>query len=252
MTRRFLTGTLLLLSSLALTAPPLGADPVKVRFSEGVTHGFPVLRSLAGEPLAAGELIQVARGDVVRSHLVFRFRDGSLYEETVAFSQRDVFSLEEYRLVQRGPSFPESIEASIDRATGQYQVRYRGDDDAAEERLSGRVTLPADVYSGMLGTLMKNLPAGAKETVQILVFTPQPRFVKILLEPGPEDQLMLGERPIAATRFLIKPQLGLLASLLVVDLAPMQCWIVGGDAPAFVKFQGPLYFMGPIWRIELN
>jgi hypothetical protein len=85
-----------------------------------------------------------------------------------------------------------------------------------------------------------------------VVFTPQPRFVKVLLEPVVQDQVMLGEHPVTTTRYLIKPQLGLLASLLVVDLAPMQCWIVGGEAPGFVKFEGPLYFMGPVWRIELN
>ena len=252
MTIRLLIGALLLLSTLVLAAPPLDAAPLVVRFPEGVARGFPVLRSLAGEPLAAGELSQVARGNLVQSHLVFRFHDGSLYEETVVFSQRDVFTLEAYRLVQRGPSFPESIEASIDRATGRYDVRYRADDESPEEVVSGRLALPADVYSGMLGILMKNLQPREKETVQIVVFTPQPRFVNVLLEPGAEDQLMLGERPIAATRYLIKPQLGLLASLLVVDPAPIQCWIVGGEAPAFVKFQGPLYFMGPVWRIELN
>jgi len=74
--------------------------------------------------------------------------------------------------------------------------------------------------------------------------------VKILLAPSAEDQVLIGEQAIPATRYLIKPQLGLLASLMVVDLAPMQCWIVSGAAPAFIKFEGPLYFMGPTWRIE--
>ena len=43
-----------------------------------------------------------------------------------------------------------------------------------------------------------------------------------------------------ATRFLIKPQLGLFASLLVADLPDVKCWIVGGEAPAFLKFEGRL------------
>jgi hypothetical protein len=29
-------------------------------------------------------------------------------------------------------------------------------------------------------------------------------------------------------------------------------WILGGDAPTFVKFEGPLYSGGPVWRIELS
>lgn len=252
MTNRVVAGAGLALLTLVVWASPLLAGPVTVRFPEGVARGFPVLRSLTGERLARGEMIQFARGDRIESRLVFRFDDGSVYDETVVFSQREVFTLETYRLVQKGPSFPERIEASIERATSQYAVRYRADDESPEEQESGRFTLPADVYSGMLGILMKNLPPGASETVQILVFTPRPRLIKVQLAPAAEDQLTLGEQRIAATRFLIKPQLGLLASLLVVDLAPLQCWVVGGEAPAFVKFQGPLYFMGPIWRIELN
>ena len=29
-------------------------------------------------------------------------------------------------------------------------------------------------------------------------------------------------------------------------------WILEGEAPAFVKSEGPLYFGGPVWRIELT
>ncbi len=28
-------------------------------------------------------------------------------------------------------------------------------------------------------------------------------------------------------------------------------WVLGGEAPAFVKMEGPLFYGGPIWRIEL-
>ena len=228
------------------------AATVSVRFAEGVAHGFPVLRSVEGEQLAVGEFTQVPRDDVVESRVVFRFRDGSLYDETVVFSQRVVFRLERYRVVQRGPSFPETLEASIERNSGRYDVRYRADEDSPEERVSGRFTLPEDVYSGMLGMLMKNLASGENPIVQLLHFTPQPRVVKVQIASAGEDTLPLGGRPVPTIRYLIKPQLGVLASLLVVDPAPIQCWVIGGEAPAFVKFHGPLYFMGPVWRIELN
>ena len=120
MTKRFVVGSTALVAALVAWLPLAHAAPVSVRFTEGVMHGFPVLRSAQGERLASGELTQVARGDVVESRLVFRFQDGSLYDETVLFSQRGVFKIDKYRLVQRGPSFPESVEASIDRATGNY------------------------------------------------------------------------------------------------------------------------------------
>ena len=243
-------GALVALALILAVSWPVGAEPVAVRYTEGLTRGFPVLRSLAGDKLAQGELVQVARGDVVESRLVFRFKDGSLYDERVTFSQRDVFTLQSYHIVQRGPSFPESLDARVDRASGRYEVRYKADDESPEETLKGNFDLPADAYNGLLSTLMKNMPAGDQAIVQIVAFTPKPRMVKMLLKPTTEDPLSVNDASVLATRFLVRPQLGLFASLLVADIPDVKCWIAGGDAPAFLRFEGPLYFMGPVWRID--
>jgi hypothetical protein len=32
----------------------------------------------------------------------------------------------------------------------------------------------------------------------------------------------------------------------------IQIWIIGGEAPAFVREEGPLYQGGPIWTIQLT
>jgi len=247
--RRVLMGAAVTLL-LAFIGQPALAEPVAVRFSEGLTRGFPVLRSLNGDVLAQGELTQVARGDRVESRLIFRFGDGSLYDEQVVFSQHDVFTLQRYEIVQRGPSFPEGLEAWVDRTTQRYQVRYQADEDSAPETLSGELTLPGDVYNGLLSTLMKNLPAGGSATVQIIAFTPKPRLVKVLLTPTAEDPVQVNHAALTATRFLVRPQLGLLASMLFVEVPDLKCWILGGEAPAFIRFEGPLYFMGPVWRID--
>ena len=237
---------------LGLSTAAAYAEPVAVRFTEGVTRGFPVMRSLKGERLAQGEFLQIPRGDRIESRMVFRYNDGSHYEESVVYSQRGVFTLESYRLIQRGPSFPEAIDATVDRETGRYQVRYKGDQDSAEETFQGRIDLPADTYNGLLTTLLKNLPQGASNTVHVIAFTPKPRLIKILLAPVADDPVLVADSPMQATRFTMRPQLGLFASLLVTDLPDVKTWILGGDAPAFLRFEGPLYFMGPIWRIEPN
>src|SRR4051794_30869242 len=109
-----------------LIATPVAAAPVSVRFSEGVTHGFLLVRSLAGDVVGHGEMTQmVVEGDLLESQLVFRFKDGSLHDEKVAFSQQRVFTLIRYHLVQRGPSFPEQLDVSIDRGSAHYTVRSR-------------------------------------------------------------------------------------------------------------------------------
>lgn len=250
MTSRFLIAALVCATFLA---PARGdAGQVRVRFQEGVTRAFPVVRSLTGQKLAQGDLVQVARGDVVDSRMTFRFADGSLYDEHVVFSQFDVFTLIRYRLVQRGPSFPETLEASIDRETGRYEVRHRGDEDSLEETFTGKFTLPPDAYNGMLTLLLKNMPSGESVVVHVVAFTPKPRLVKIQLLPVAHDPILVSDEPRQVTRWAIRPQLGLFASLLIADIPDAHCWILPGEAPAFLKAEGPLYFQGPVWRIEPN
>ena len=44
---------------------------------------------------------------------------------------------------------------------------------------------------------------------------------------------------------------GVVADLLGKEPPDTHVWILEGEAPAFVKSEGPLSSGGPIWRIEL-
>jgi hypothetical protein len=230
-------------------AGPSQAGTVAVRFQEGVTRAFPVVRTVTHETLAQGDLTQLAHGHRVVSRLVFRFKDGSLHDETVVYSQREVFTLLNYRIVQRGPSFPETLEAWVDRDTERYEVRHRPDEDSPEEFVSGRFILPADAYNGLLSVVIKNL-GGSEETVSVVAFTPTPRVVKLKLLPLAEDRSPMAGAPLPTIRYQLRPELGQMKSLLVGDVADMLIWILPGEAPAFLRAEGPLYFMGPVWRID--
>src|SRR5206468_7062080 len=117
---------------LACLAPfqtiPLTGDEVHVRYREGLMHGFLALRTLDGKRLADGEMTQVAEGDRVTSRLIFRFKDGSVYDDTTVFSQRGAFRLLSDHLVQRGPSFKQPMETSVEASSGQVMVRYKDQD----------------------------------------------------------------------------------------------------------------------------
>src|SRR6185503_15087076 len=107
-----------------LLAASLSADPVPVRNAEGLVHGFLILRTLDGTPLADGDLIQTTRGDRVTSRLVFHFKDGSIHDETAVYSQTQRFRLITDHLVQKGPTFPQPLDMSIDGSSGRITVRY--------------------------------------------------------------------------------------------------------------------------------
>jgi hypothetical protein len=241
----------------ALLAPlgSLRAEPVTVRYTEGVVHGFLVLRASNGQILADGDLSQVARGDKITSKLVFRFRDGSYNEETAVFSQSRYFQLVTDHLVQKGPSFPHPLDMSIDTGRQQVTVRYT-DDDGKEKIADEHMDLPADLTNGIISILLKNLPPeGTATTLSTVAATPKPRLVKLAITRVGEDSFANGRSSYKASHFLLKVELGGVAGV-VAPLVGKQppdnhVWILTGDAPAFLKSEAPFYPGGPSWRIEL-
>ena len=85
-----------------------------------------MLRDLADNILASGELIQLTNGNRVTTELRFHFKDGSLHEETAVFSQRRTFQLLTYHLVQKGRVFKRETDMSLNASTGQviYQPPF--------------------------------------------------------------------------------------------------------------------------------
>lgn len=237
-----------------LGAGALPAEFVAVRHTEGLVRGFLVLRSLDGAILANGDLIQSARSDVVTSRLVFHFKDGSLQEETAVYSERGRFQLLSDHFIQRGPSFPQPLEVSIDARSGRVTVRHR--DGGKEKFIEERMQLPSDLANGMTLTLLKNIaPDAPSTTVSMLFATPKPRLVKLVITRAGDEQFSVGIASHKAARFNVKVEIGGLAGLIAPLLGKQphdtSVWILGGEAPAFVKSEGPFYQGGPIWRIEL-
>jgi len=234
------------------------AAPVQVRFLEGVTHGYLVVRSQVGETIGQGELTQaVKEGDLVETRMVIRFKDGSLYDEKVAFSQQRVFTIIRYHLIQQGPSFPEQLDVSIDRGTAEYKIRSQAGQEGKEEVRTGHFDLPNDVYNGMFVLVLKNLLKDANATVNLLAFTPEPTAIKVQVRFIGEQTVHIGDLSSKAKQYVFKPQIGKLrqffgklAGKLPADFH-YHCWILAGEVPGFVQFEGPLQLMGPIVRIEL-
>ena len=231
------------------------AEPVRVRFTEGLVHGFLALRTTDGTTVADGDLIQFERAGRVTSRLVFRFKDGSLRDETAIFTQRGSFQLVSDHLVQKGPAFSQPLEAWIDRASGRVRVRY-ADDDGKEKNVDEQMKLPEDLSNGMILTLLKNVPPqAAPPTMSMVAFTPKPRVVKLEITRAANDAFTINGGTRHATHYVVKIDIGgfagLVAPLVGKQPPDSDVWVLPGAAPAFVKSEGPLHLGGPIWRIEL-
>jgi hypothetical protein len=185
---------------------------------------------------------------------VFRFVDGSMHDETAVFSQSDYFRLLTYRLVQKGATFPRSLDLTMNAQTGRVTVRHRGEDgrEAVEDE---KIDLPSDVANGLMIVLLKNLDSRTvPSTASWVASTPKPRLVKLIITAADSEPVSTAGSGRRATHYVVKAEIGGLAGLLapLVGKAPPDnhVWILEGPAPAFLKSEAPLYVGGPPWRIE--
>jgi hypothetical protein len=255
--------TQLLVSSLFATLGVCGylihpkvalAEQTPVRHVEGVTHGFLVLRTLDGSAIADGDLKQVVKGGRVTDNLIFRFKDGSFYEETTIFSQRGRFRLLSDRVVQRGPSFKQQTDTSINAVTGQITVRTS--DNGKEKVTTQHLDLPPDVANGLIFTLVKNIEPSVPHTVSMVAASSKARLVKLNISPQGEETFSVGLISYTAQHFVVTVDIpgvaGVVAPVLGKQPPDIHLWVIKSEAPVFVQFEGPLYQDGPVWRLQLT
>ena len=241
------------LASILCVPVSLLAERMPVRYSEGVLHGFLVLRSQDGQAVASGELIQSARGSVVTSRLLFHFADGSLHDDTVVFSQRGTFRFISDHLIQRGPSFPTPIDVQVN-AAGECTVNYqeKGEMKTATAKLKDR----PDAAMGMIPVILKNMGTETTQfTVSVVVATPKPRLVKLVITPRGEGSFTVAGIKKTATDYGAKVDIGgvagAVAPIVGKQPADTHIWVMSGEAPALISMQGAFYDGGPVWTVEM-
>jgi hypothetical protein len=231
----------------------LTSEVVRVRHREGVSHGFLTLRGPEGELLASGELIQGVKGNEITTELVFHFKDGSLHDETTVISQRGSFRLIKDHLVQKGPSFPKPVDATIDARAGQVLITT--EEDGKEKSATEQVKIPDDAANGMLMILLKNIDPSTPAAVSFVTPSLKPRVVKQEVTSSRQLPFEVGNRTLEGTEFVVKTKIGGLAGAVAPILGKqppdIRFVLSRGKFPTFIRFEGFLYEGGPIWTIDL-
>ncbi len=231
------------------------AEPVPVRYPEGVMHGFLELQTQEGKNIAWGEMAQVARGHRVTSHLTFSFSDGSIYDETTIFTQQGTFRLVNDRKIQKGPAFKQSTDTTVDASKGEVTVRYT-DKDGSEKVQTQHMELPPDVVNGLIFSVVKDIPGNTSDTtLSMVAASPKPRIVKLRISSQGVDPFSVGNLQRKATHYVVKIEIkgvaGVVAPLVGKQPSDLHVWVAEGGVPGFIKFEGPLEEDGPIWRIQM-
>jgi hypothetical protein len=244
-----------LMASAVLFQSSLLAQPISVRQMEGEVRGFLVLHTLSGEIVADGDSTQLTHGGQITNRLVYHFKDGSVQEETVVFTQTGHFRVLSDHLVQKGPTFKQPMDVSIDAVTGQVTVSYT-DDKGQQKVENARMKLPPDLANGIIPVVLKNMAPGTQSvTESMVVATPKPLLIKLVMSVEGKDSFSTGSATHEATRYDIKVDIGgvrgVLAPLVGKQPPDTRVWISAGDCPSFLKSEGPDFQGGPIWRNEL-
>jgi len=226
-----------------------------VRYVQGSFHGFLELRSEGGSVVASGDSLQFVHGDRITAETIFRFKDGSVDDETTVYTQHRTFHLISDHHVQKGPSFPHPMDVLIDTVSGNVTV-HSTDKDGKEEVKTDHMTLPEDLANGLIPVVVQNMQAAQQgTTVEMVVMAPKPRVVKLVITNLGEENCSIVDVATKATHYEIKIVLGGAIGLIapLVGKAPpnIQVWVIRGKAPTFAREQGPLYAEGPMMTIQL-
>jgi len=239
-----------------LALPMAQAAPVTVRYVQGALHGFLEMLGPDGNVVAVGDATCVVHGERVTTETLFRFKDGSVDDETAVFTQHRTFQLISDRHVQKGPYFPHPMDVTVDVPSSTVTVREPGK-DGKEEVHTDHLKLPPDLANGIVPQMIENLrPGGPETSFSMVVMAPQPRVVKLVVSSSGEEACctVVGS-PRKATHYTIKIELGGVVGLIapLVGKAPpdIQMWVIGGNAPTFAREVGPLYSEGPMMTIQL-
>ncbi len=230
-------------------------QPVPVHLKQGSVHGYLLLKSSDGHVIAIGDQVNILRGSQVYSRLIFRFKDGSLDDETTIFRQNKSFQLVSDHHVQKGPSFPQPLDMTVDVPANQ--VTWRTSKDGKQETRSEHMDLPSDLVNGLMSLVVQNYPANEAEIqTSYIAGGSKPRLVKLTIKRDGRDTYQLAGSKRSAGIFNVHVELGgvtgVIAPLIGKEPADIRVWVAKGEVPAFLKFQGALYEQGPIWTMVLT
>src|ERR1700761_1490202 len=223
-------------------------EPVAVRYAEGSVRGYLALRSPNGKLLAAGDLIQMVHHDTLTARLFYRFKDGSVDDETAVFTQKGRFRLVSDHKVQRGPMFPNPSDINLVVKTGQVTVKYKGKVETTH------MDLPEDLSNGIMIVVVKNIPRTEETQLSFVAATPKPRLIHLTLKPDGTEPFQSAGRTHRALRFVVHVDLGgimgIVAPMIGKEPPDSHVWISADSVPGFIKSETPLYLGGPMLTTE--
>jgi len=235
--------------------PTAFAKPISVEHIQLPMHRFMVTRSQDGKSIASGEFSQVVQGNEVTMHMIYRFVDGSIDDETTTYTQQGMFRLVRDHHIEKGPFFSRPIDFTVDAANGTATSRTT-DRNGKIRVESKHINMPSDLANGIVGTLLLNVPRNtAPFRVGMLAPVGGGWLIHLLISSEGEQTVHLEGQTLKATVFRIHPELGgfvgMIARLIGLQPKDVMVWVLEGEEPAVAVIVGQLGGYGPVVSSDL-
>jgi hypothetical protein len=178
-----------------------------------------------------------------------------LDEDTTVFTQRSALRLVSDHHVQKGPSFPQPLDVTINVPKGRVITRY--EEKGAAKVDDQHMALPPELANGMIMYVMKNMRNRSNQIkLPYLASMPKPKLIKVNITAQDDEKFEVASFGHQARHIVMKLELGgvsgIVAPLIGKQPDPYDFWMLDAEAPTFIKMEGQFYNGGPVWTIELS
>jgi hypothetical protein len=98
-------------------------------------------------------------------------------------------------------------------------------------------------------------PNTVESNVSYVSTNSKPQIVKMVITLEAQRTVSNGRIHLPSNLYKLKVDIGgakgVLAKVTGKQPADIHVWVIKGAAPAFVRWEGPLYGEGPVWSIDL-
>jgi hypothetical protein len=221
---------------------------------EGAAHAYPALLDLNGKKLANGEFMQWTQNDRLHVRITYKFSNGQRVEEKAVLRQKPELIQEEWswkELKNAKPSREFAVNFLSKTATAQKlengEVKHWSEEIEVE---AGR-TFAGFGFTVALENLRKRLVNGEQVELKAVGFAPKPQVVTVQISYGGLDQMRMSERLLKGDRFVIHPEIPLIAKLFV-HVPDTQIWLTNPPPAGFLRWEGPIAEPSdPVIRVDL-
>jgi len=241
----------LLITALFLT--PL-APAVELTQPEAAAHAYPALLDLNGKKLANGEFMQWIQNERLHVTISYKFSDGQRFEERAVFKQKPELMQEEWswkEIKNRNLSREFGVNFLSKTATAQNHENSEFKQWSEKIDVETGRTFAGFGFTLALQNLRKRLINGEQVELKAVGFTPKPRVVTVQISHGGVNQMRMSGRLLKGDRFMIHPEIPLIAKLFI-HVPDTQIWLTNPPPAGFLRWEGPVVLPSdPLIRVDL-